>query len=145
MDKDKQIVITDNENKSNNFEDKSNKQIEEMANDIAKICPDLVENCCGQINCVTHLTLSLSKMGYRKASEVAREIFEEIEKIIDNHYNKHIFGSYLEDTEKEAVMDFSGDVTYDIAELKKKYTEVGRITYELYKNNQLLLGGANDG
>lgn len=42
------------------------KQIEEMANDLAKICPDLVENCCGQVNCVTHLTLSLSKIGYRK-------------------------------------------------------------------------------
>jgi hypothetical protein len=55
------------------------KQIEEMANDIAKICPDLVENCCGQVNCVTHLTLSLSKIGYRKASDVAREIFADIE------------------------------------------------------------------
>ena len=55
------------------------KQIEEMANDIAKICPDFVENYCGQVNCVTHLTLSLSKIGYRKASDVAREIFAEIE------------------------------------------------------------------
>jgi hypothetical protein len=58
-----------------------NKQIEEMANDLAKICPDLVENCCGQVNCVTHLTLSLSKMGYRKSTDVAREIFEEADKI----------------------------------------------------------------
>lgn len=55
--------------------------------------------------------------------EVAREIFEEIDKIIDNHYNRHIFGvEELFDVEKEAVMNFSGDVTYDIAELKKKYT-----------------------
>lgn len=45
------------------------KQIEEMANDIAKICPDLVESGCGQINCVTHLTLSLYKEGYRKQVE----------------------------------------------------------------------------
>lgn len=46
-----------------------NKQIKELANDLAKICPDLVENCCGQINCVTHLTLSLHKLGYRKQIE----------------------------------------------------------------------------
>ena len=45
------------------------KQISEMANDLAKICPDLVENCCGQVNCVTHLTLSLSKLGYHKHSD----------------------------------------------------------------------------
>lgn len=44
-------------------------EIEEIANDIAKICPDLVENCCGQVNCVTHLTLSLYKAGYRRQSE----------------------------------------------------------------------------
>ena len=44
-------------------------QIKEMANDIAKICPDLVENCCGQINCVTHLALSLYDADYRKQSE----------------------------------------------------------------------------
>ena len=43
-----------------------NEQIKEMANDIAKICPDLVENGCGQVNCVTHLTLSLYNIGYRK-------------------------------------------------------------------------------
>lgn len=45
------------------------KQIMEMANDIANICPDLVDNCCGEINCVTHLTLSLYDAGYRKQSE----------------------------------------------------------------------------
>ena len=45
------------------------KQIEEMENDIVGICPDLVESGCGQINCVTHLTLSLYKAGYRKQSE----------------------------------------------------------------------------
>ena len=55
-----------------------NKQIEEMANDLAKICPDLVENCCGQVNCVSHLTLSLSKIGYRKSTDVER-LREELE------------------------------------------------------------------
>ena len=88
------------------------KQIEEMANDLAKICPDLVENCCGQINCVTHLTLSLSKMGYRKASEVAREIFEEIEKCSEVALmNGHI---------ETPILCIGFGV---LAELKKKYTE----------------------
>ena len=59
------------------------KHIEEMANDLAKICPDLVENCCGEINCVTHLTLSLSKLSYRKTSDVAREIFDGVMQAIE--------------------------------------------------------------
>lgn len=64
----------------------------------------------------------LAEQGYRKQSEVAREILEEIYKIIDKHYNMHIFSvEDLSDVEQEAVMNFSGDVTYDIAELKKKY------------------------
>ena len=83
------------------------KQIEEMANDIAQICPDLVENCCGQINCVTHLTLSLSKMGYRKASEGALEVIAEIEKI-----NKQYCTTIA-----------SAIIKAKLAELKKKYTE----------------------
>lgn len=61
--------------------------------------------------------------GYCKASNLAEEIFAAIEEIIDKHYNKHIFNSDLEDTEIEAVVDFSDDVTYDIAKLKKKYTK----------------------
>lgn len=84
-----------------------NKQIEEMANDLAKICPDLVENGCGQVNCITHLTLSLSKIGYRKASDVVREIFEEIER----HIEDVGFSSFVERSEFK---DW-------LAELKKKY------------------------
>ena len=48
----------------------------------------------------------LYSKGYRKASDVAREIFEEIERVIKNHgitYTQH-----------------------KIAELKKKYTEEGK-------------------
>ena len=52
-------------------------QIDEMANDIAQICPDLIENsCCEDDSCVSCLTYSLLNKGYRKASEVAREIFD---------------------------------------------------------------------
>lgn len=46
-----------------------NKQIEEMANDLVQICPGFVENYCGQINCVTHITLSLTKIGWHKHTE----------------------------------------------------------------------------
>lgn len=61
---------------------------------------------------------------YKKGFCKALEVIGEIEKIIDKHYNRHIFGvEELSDVEQEAVMNFSDDVTYDIAELKKKYTE----------------------
>ena len=52
----------------------------------------------------------LVNAGYRKASEVAREIFEEIEKIVNKQYNRSLFGIVT-------------DITPEIAELKKKYTE----------------------
>lgn len=66
---------------------------------------------------------NLSKMGYRKASDVAEKIFAEIEKIVDMHYNNHIFGNNdLDDLERDAIINFSDDITCDIAELKKKYT-----------------------
>ena len=51
----------------------------------------------------------LVNAGYRKASEVAREIFEEIDEIAYR---------YLNDA------DYSGgDMIYDLNELKKKYQE----------------------
>lgn len=51
----------------------------------------------------------LYTLGYRKTSEVAREIFDEIDRMIykvlnDRHY-------------------IMGDMCYEVAELKKKYTE----------------------
>ena len=89
------------------------KQIKDMANDLAIICPDLVENSCGQINCVTHLTLSLSKIGYRKASDVAREIFEEIGKA---HEDCIVIGC----NNVGILQAFKFEQR--LAELKKKYT-----------------------
>ena len=109
------------------------KQIEKMANDIAKICPDLVENCCGQINCVTHLTLSLSKIGYRKAEDVAREIFEEIEEVLNMQTIIVCQTIHTAMTADEPCLpylhllegrSYSLNVVEEhIAELKKKYTE----------------------
>ena len=54
-------------------------------------------------------------------SEVAREIFAEIRKIVTAIYNKHIFKSDLEDEEKEAVMDFEVDISSAFDELEEKY------------------------
>jgi hypothetical protein len=98
-----------------------NKQIEEMANDLAKICPDLVENCCGQVNCVTHLTLSLTKLGYRKSTDVAREIFEEIEKFLKSQE------ALSENKRLKEVGDwiFHDYLPIQLAELKKKYGSEG--------------------
>ena len=94
----------------------------QMFNDLVEIFDEEY----GRRNLITpqNTAEKLTAKGYRKTSDIAREIFEEIDKIIDKHYNRHIFGvEDLSDVEQEAVMNFSGDVTYDIAELKKKYTE----------------------
>ena len=56
----------------------------------------------------------IEEQGYRKASEVAKEIFEEIDNILD--YLK-IFNS---------CDDILNAIVYRIAELKKKYTEEGK-------------------
>lgn len=91
------------------------KQIEEMAKDIADVW---IVDLDGDVHLLSerlwsddiyNIANELHNAGYRKASEVAREIFEEIDKLAyrfmnDRHY---IFG----------------DMVYDLAELKKKYTE----------------------
>ena len=79
-----------------------NKQIEEMAKMIYLSC-DI------PLDFSKLIALKIYKTGYRKASEVAREIFEEIDRMIykvlnDRHY-------------------IMGDMCYEVAELKKKYTE----------------------
>lgn len=45
--------------------------ITELANDIAKSCPDLVENGCGNDNCVACLAFKLIGMGYKKQTDTA--------------------------------------------------------------------------
>lgn len=101
------------------------KQIEEMANDIAKICPDLVENCCGQVNCVTHLTLSLSKIGYRKSSDVVRKIIEDLTRMVFSKIpNKLLLISGGRDF-TDGIIDGKREAYFDmlnyLSELKKKY------------------------
>ena len=53
-----------------------NKRITKTANDIAKMCPDLVNSGCGDLSCVACLANGLEQIGYRKASDVAAEILK---------------------------------------------------------------------
>lgn len=55
--------------------------------------------------------------------EVAREIFEEIGKIIEEKYNRFVFKpqQYDSDEEIEAIVNYNDVIADSIAELKKKY------------------------
>ena len=53
--------------------------------------------------------------------KVAREIFEEIEKIIDKHHSECY--EYEDGDECDTAITYISYISYDIAELKKKYTE----------------------
>ena len=80
------------------------KQIEEMAKDLKN------HTCMSQFQAEIASRMLYIK-GYRKASDMVRDIFEEVEKLIyrllnDIHY-------------------IAGDLVWDINELKKKYESEG--------------------
>ena len=89
-----------------------NKQIEEMANAYY----EAILKARATLGSMNHgapkwYAKELYAKGYRKASDVAREIFEEIDKLVyrllnDVHY-------------------IAGDLVWDINELKKKYESEG--------------------
>lgn len=85
------------------------KQIEEMAVIINKSKHDMWEGICKFENHSEIIAEYLYTAGYRKQSEVARKIFEEIEKL-----------SYRFMNDKHYIF---GDMVGDIAELKSRYTE----------------------
>ena len=103
----------------------SDKQIEEMARDLVNIQHDFDDYCAkpcrecelgGVFDCESYYRATeLYDKGYRKSTDVASEIFEEIERLFDlNALQGDIFtGKY-----------FDPELQDDIAELKKKYTEV---------------------
>ena len=66
---------------------------------------------------------ALYNAGYRKASEVAEEIFEEIEKTTASVYNDYMFTRDGVGMRARCVVEFSDELDLAIAELKKKYTE----------------------
>ena len=93
------------------------KQIEEMAKLTKQHCT--IDNMCGSCSletCNDCLSEVLYNADYRKASEVAREIFEEIEKM----KLQKDFTSRSQDFEFGYKLALA-----DISELKKKYTEGG--------------------
>lgn len=110
--------------------------ITELANDIAKSCPDLVENGCGNDNCVACLAFKLIGLGYKKQpntadvvpkSEVARD-FDDLKRYIILNENiaikcKRENGEQNEEYWKGKISAFKQIRAYIDAELKKKYTE----------------------
>lgn len=56
-------------------------------------------------------------------TEAIKEIAFRFDRLVTEIYNKHIFGSDLWDTEKEAVMDYSGDITCAFDNLVEEMTE----------------------
>ena len=121
------------------------KQVEEMAYEMTQyketVCKRIEDNNClltfhthAFINChfcklAEHL---ITEKGYRKSTEVAREIFEEIAKIIQHHdeltqRDGSEYGELI-------VMD----IGCAIAELKKKYAEEkGYMKEMIYSANRL--------
>lgn len=83
------------------------KQIEEMQNTLIKIAkqPIMIEGLAHWSDVITE---ELYNAGYRKASEVAREIFEEVDEAMIEHARGNTTDHWL---------------FVRIAELKKKYTE----------------------
>lgn len=102
------------------------KQIEEMARDMChlsaecKTCQICNERYHGDddfcyFQCVAK---EIINHGFRKQSEVAKEIFDEIEKLVST--NKKTVGCATYDETIFYIKDF----IEDLAELKKKYTGV---------------------
>lgn len=86
------------------------KQIKELRNDIFLHCSaGLFEDEAEAI-----ARFVITKLGYRKQGEVAREIFEEIEEAL---FNNHC----LDDGTDFPTPHYFEELKDDIAELKKKY------------------------
>ena len=57
-------------------------------------------------------------------AEAIKELAIRFNEMVTEIYNKHIFGYFdLDDSEKEAVMNFSGDITFVFDNLVKEMTE----------------------
>lgn len=85
------------------------KQIEEMAKIIARRRVVFRNSNIAIMTTARKTADSLYNAGYRKQSEVVKEIFEEIDNIISNLRDSPFYSS--------------SDAVYELTELKKKYTE----------------------
>jgi hypothetical protein len=80
------------------------KQIEEMHNDVKYIYRRFLEDDdCDYLD--EYIAVRLYEKGYRKASDVAREIFEEIEDVINNigYFDEIDFRSLKKKYESEGI------------------------------------------
>ena len=96
-----------------------------FANDVKSCCEDLADTFCGDNSCVTCITDKLMNLGYRKASDVAREIFAEIDKALDNSVETERFKGSWFNLHK---------FMQRLAELKKKY--IGKDTNVTTKESE---------
>ena len=92
------------------------KQIEEIANILWHIPNNYFLNSYN--DCERIAECIYDDGGYRKASDVAMEIFEEIERTLDNYHS-----ACCPIGEIETYSYYEGDLGEAIAELKKKYTD----------------------
>ena len=99
------------------------KQIKEMT---VILCSSYKSDgsCMGCPDCIAkEEAKSIYDSGYRKASEVAREIFEEIDEILSNINDFEADSLELEPEERYGAEVACVDLGMKFAELKKKYTE----------------------
>lgn len=76
-------------------------------------------------SCEGKAFVGMKRSNIEKAkADAIKEFAEKTHKMITEIYNKHIFGNYdLEDEEKEAIMDFSLDITSGFDDLVKEMTK----------------------
>ncbi len=107
------------------------KQIEELA----KTCPYNVRGRCGLDETICTTDCEVAKWGWEKASDVAREIFAEIDKISDRirrtiQYGCHLYTRVGNADSPASIREmgrFEGVERFgkEIADLKKKYESEG--------------------
>ena len=94
------------------------KEIEEIAKIIARRSMAFRNPNVAFMTTARKTADSIYNADYRKQSEIVKEIFEEIERILSSNYCCCLPQGITEHYEY-----YEGDVAKDIAELKKKYTE----------------------
>lgn len=85
-------------NKEKQIEEIAVTEVDILANDLNQHCADLKENYCGYMSCLSCLAHALTEKGYRKASEVAREISrmlrEDLRGLVDLDYLERLLMIY---------------------------------------------------
>jgi hypothetical protein len=80
-----------------------------------------IERLCEEAICYKDLWYKAEENAHNAKSEAIKEFAEKTHKMVTEIYHKHIFGNYdLEDEEKEAIMDFSLDITSGFDDLVKE-------------------------